>query len=164
MRAMSAAHLARKGMPLSAECKARLSSAFKGRTFSDAWRQKISEAKAGIDTLTPEQHRLSAEKRRGRKHTEAARVKIVAALHGRPVSQETRKKIGESQPRKLSDEQVLAIRNACVDGIPHVELANKYHVTAVLISRIALGKARLLAGGPISSKRTNPNMYRRSKT
>lgn len=76
------------GSKHSAEAKARIQAAMKGRTFSDKTRAKISASKIGR-RLSPEH----IQKMRERKTSLETRAKISAATIGRKMSDETKEKI-----------------------------------------------------------------------
>lgn len=63
------------------------------------------------------------------------------------------------RPRKLTDEDVVRIREARAAGERGISIANRYGISESTVSLLVRGKRRLEAGGPIASE------YRkRSKT
>lgn len=158
--------IAHTGRVHSAESRARMSAAQRGHKVT--WGAKISASKRGVDTSTPEQREASRARmsRTVKERTPEQLARIIAALHGRPVSESTRARLRAGQERagkvKITDADVREIRTLYARGEPGVALANRFGVTPTLISRIAKGQSRLSAGGPLTlERRTNPNIYRR---
>ena len=56
---------------------------------------------------------------------------------------------------RLSDEQVVALREASAEGRSRQELAEEFGVDSGTVSRIVRGESRAKAGGPLSPKLSN---------
>jgi hypothetical protein len=121
--------LAARGRRVSSEQRARISQALKGREFSPEHRANISAAITGR-ALSPE-HRL----------------KISALRRGKPLSIEHRAKLvgqsaGERNPKaKLSADAVRSIRTLHAHGAGSRELAERYRVNISTIHRITTGRS-----------------------
>ncbi len=102
-----------------AAAKAKLSEHWKGRVFSSDHRAAISEGKKNL--------------------SEDQRQAISTRLTGRPVSKETRKKIGASR-LKLSPEQVLEIRKQAACGIAQAKIGRSFGVSQSTIGAVVRGK------------------------
>jgi 5-methylcytosine-specific restriction endonuclease McrA len=90
-----------KGRPKSAEHRAKLSAALKGRKagpFSDEHRANLSKAKRNQSAET---RRKIAETNRGRKHTPEARRKMREAKKGKPWTDEQRRRQAEARPVRV---------------------------------------------------------------
>lgn len=80
-----------QGKVISTEHRAKLALAFKGRQFTDEWREKIKAAKRGVpNNLSAEGRAKIAASKRGKPLSAETRAKISAAGRGRVVSEETR--------------------------------------------------------------------------
>ena len=73
----------------------------------------------------------------GRKNTEETKQKMSEAQKGRQFTEETKKKMREAKKniRKVTDEQIAEIQEN-KDNLRQIELAEKYNVSAQLISNI----------------------------
>lgn len=97
---VSAANTRRcKGIPLTAEHKAKVSEGLRGRRFSDESREKISNAQRGRKHSDATRLKMSAA-HIGCRHSEEAKAKIAAAKRGHAVSAETRAKISATKAAK----------------------------------------------------------------
>lgn len=107
------------GVRLKPATKTKLAEYWKGRVFSPSHRAAISESKKNP---SPSQ-----------------RQAISTRLTGRPVSKETRKKIGASR-LKLSPEQVLEIRKLAACGIAQAKIGRSFGVSQSTIGAVVRGK------------------------
>ncbi len=99
------------GLAHSAETRAKISAANKGRKQSDAAKLAISAGNKGKGK-SPEASAKSGAARQGQKRSEEARAKSAAANIGRPVSAETRAKLAAiHQGRVRSPESIAKQRD-----------------------------------------------------
>lgn len=78
-----------RGLIASAETRAAMSAAHKGRKHSDEAKAKIAAANRGKNRFTPEQIARMSVERQGRRHTPEALEKIAATSRGRERSAES---------------------------------------------------------------------------
>ncbi|MFA5715660.1 MAG: NUMOD3 domain-containing DNA-binding protein [Candidatus Paceibacterota bacterium] len=88
----------------------KVSEALKGRPKSEEHRKRISEAKMGENNpnfgkpspkrgthLTEEHRRKLSEAKKGKRHSDATKEKLSAAMKGRSFTEETRRKMSEAK-------------------------------------------------------------------
>lgn len=83
---------AQKGRIVSQKTRAKLSASKKGRVFSQEAKDKMSASRKG-KVASPEAREKMSKAKRGRKFSEEHRAKISAAHRGKTLSQETRAKL-----------------------------------------------------------------------
>lgn len=107
---------------------------FFGRTHSHATRERMSVAKAGMY------------------------VGAANPNYGRTQSEATRRLMGErNQNRRLTDEDIKAIRELVAAGATHAETARKFSVNRNHVTQVVNGTKRQLADGP-QTRRKHRNL------
>jgi hypothetical protein len=123
---LSLAAKKQKREPMSEETRKKLSAALTGKVFTPERCRNISIGRSGIPHTeetkqkiratmnTPEAKEFFGNFRKGTKLTDEHKNALLKAITGRPVSQETRLKISESNKgKKLTESQLLALRKPC---------------------------------------------------
>ena len=140
---------AHKGRKITEETREKMKVAQKGRLITEDTKDKLRQANLGKkqspETLAKKRAaRVNvpwSDKKResmiGRKNTEEVKKKMSEAQKGRQFTEETKKKMREAKKsiRKVTDEQIIEIREN-KDNLRQFELAEKYNVSAQLISNI----------------------------
>lgn len=138
-RAISESRKGKGGGPRSAERRARISAALKGRAVTPEQRAAIAKTLTGRKQ-SPETIEKRARKLRGRAMPEGFSEAVSARMTGRRLPPEHRQSIGRSKA-KLTDEQVRQIRRRAESGELQRTIAAEYGVDQSVVSEIRTGKS-----------------------
>src|ERR1035437_2987537 len=138
----------KRGFKSSEEARKKSGLSQKGRVMTEEQKKHLSEINTGKKASPETRAKLSASlkgKNLGKKASEETRRKISIASKGRPsatkgthISEERKEHLSEIN-RKLTDAQVLEIKDLLLNGETQQSIADKYGVTRVTISRIKTG-------------------------
>ena len=138
-----------KNKRLSEETKRKIGNASRGRKHTEEAKRKMSEARKGENSfnygkhLSEEHKRKISEANKGKRMLEKTKKKLSEINKGHEVTKETRKKIseslkGEKHPKaKLTEKQVIKIKQLLLQKITQKEIAKKYEVSRGCIWVIA---------------------------
>lgn len=118
---------ATKGRIISAEARAKMSAKMKGRIRTKEHQDKLNMARIGFRHTEESKAKVSASKK-GTIHSDEWRAKVSAALKGRPVAQSHRDALRDAN-RSLSAEQVAEIVARRRAGETYVDIAKDYNTT-----------------------------------
>lgn len=107
-------------------------------------RKRINAARLGSKHTAETKALMSASAKR-RCESEAERERLRSISNGKPPV-----RVGETNPRaKLTDQQVLELRERSAAGATGVELAEAYGITRASVTQLVTGQTRRAAGGPV---------------
>lgn len=134
--------VAKNRPPLTAEARARMSAAQRGRSMPPEVRAKIGAAHRG-KKRPPDCGAKISRSKMGHEVRSDVRERLAEAQRGKKHSLETRAKMRASAQRgeksstaKLTVADVLAIRRAGTTGRQHRDIARDFPVSQVMVSRI----------------------------